>query len=364
MKIVKLSSSFTGRMDKSTSAIIWIAIAALLILIAFTKKSIFPERFFFDEEAIWSFMQYAPRFNIGEAYSSTAAFYKLLGASPQSNTFIALSCLGIIFTIYRSTQYEKITSIDFVTLMLIIYFGILSMTYMTLLSKDLIVFLILYSFIPLARNGMRGLVLWTLVAALYAAYFRLYWILFLLEFWGVFFLLRFRNHPILLLLYIPLSLLALSIAFKVLLGVELDSFRTSINDVREADNARTMILPWVSGSGIFSGWINSSITWATLIVPIPLAVLITPYYLSITLFILMFYYKLWKKALNKLDFKNNLSGSSSALLIISFTAIQSIFEPDYGSYLRHLTPFFPVFLYAILTPSLQNKQKSSACIKT
>ncbi|EOA1112542.1 hypothetical protein ACHM6P_005110, partial [Escherichia coli] len=32
-------------------------------------------------------------------------------------------------------------------------------------------------------------------------------------------------------------------------------------------------------------------------------------------------------------------------LILSFSALQSIFEPDYGSYVRHLSPLYPLFFY-------------------
>ena len=41
----------------------------------------------------------------------------------------------------------------------------------------------------------------------------------------------------------------------------------------------------------------------------------------------------------------------SAALLVAYLTVQSFFEPDYGSYLRHLTPMLPLLLAVVLTRS-------------
>ncbi|MFL6702024.1 MAG: hypothetical protein ACJ8I3_07130, partial [Paraburkholderia graminis] len=44
--------------------------------------------------------------------------------------------------------------------------------------------------------------------------------------------------------------------------------------------------------------------------------------------------------------------------IVSFLATQAIFEPDYGSFLRHLSPISPLMLYLLL--SSRSERESEA----
>lgn len=48
---------------------------------------------------------------------------------------------------------------------------------------------------------------------------------------------------------------------------------------------------------------------------------------------------------------------SMLCFILAFTTIQSVFEPAYGSYVRHLSPLYPLFFYVLFVARRQNNPK-------
>ncbi len=158
------------------------------------------------------------------------------------------------------------------------------------------------------------------------------------------------RKPVYVFIFAFLSLLMLAIAFKAGLGVDVDNFRNIVNDTRMDSSdvaARSMIQQWISGGGFIGGWLNVCITWLTFMVPIPLILELSPYYLVISALLILLYYKFWKIVKIELVLKNNHFMRACICLILAFTIIQSVFEPDYGSYVRHLAPFYPIFFYVI-----------------
>ncbi|MEI4926597.1 hypothetical protein Q8G50_29230, partial [Klebsiella pneumoniae] len=137
---------------------------------------------------------------------------------------------------------------------------------MTLLSKDFIVLLIIFPFISFSRTN-RGLLLWSFIALIYAYFFRTYWILIVSLFWGIYLVLPFLRKGYSLFLIIIMALLVISFLFNNVMGVEVDSFRRSVNELRldgNVENAKTMILPFFDSGGVFWGWINVVLTWITM----------------------------------------------------------------------------------------------------
>ncbi|NWB91932.1 hypothetical protein [Pseudomonas agarici] len=353
MKIIRINF-FSKPMSNSSSNYLWVLATTFLFVFSLIKENLLPERFFYDASAISNFIQRKADFTIGDSYASTAAFYSIFSVTDNS---IFLSTISAILTflsfyIYSSkSNSSRLTSLEFSS---VIFFMFLSLTFMTMISKDLIVLIIVTPFIYFVKKGTIGLLTWSLLALLYAVYFRAYWFLFIAMFWGVYLLLGFTRKPSLLLIAIPSALLILSFIFSYALGTDLDNFRMTINNYRLDNNyedTRTAILPWIAGSGPIISWINTVITWFTLIIPIPLIILFSPYYLIISFFIMLMFLKFWKKIINEIKERRSPEIAACGSLIISFTAIQSVFEPDYGSYVRHLAPLYPMVFFVILKDS-------------
>ncbi|VVO03213.1 hypothetical protein [Pseudomonas fluorescens] len=362
MKLIKLKLSSSKKTSSIFSGTLWAALIFLLLLLALMNEYILPRYFFYDSRTISSFIKLGTGFASGDSFSSTAAFYTLFGVERNSIPFSLVSFFTVFLTFNFYLKKSKARSLDFFEFTLIAFLAVLSMAYMTALSKELIVLLFIAPFIFFSKRGLPGLIAWSFIALAYAFFFRTYWFLLIAMFWGIYIVFRFSRSVAVLIAAIPIALFALAVFFVFYLGVDLDSYRTLVNDVRIEsgdEDARTMILPWVQGGGVLTGWLNSFITWITLMVPLPLFLLFSPYHMLISVLISILFYKFWKAALLEFHSKKSPEKAACFSLVISFTALQCIFEPDYGSYVKHLSPFFPMIVYAILKDTSASASKGT-----
>ena len=350
MKIITTDIFSIAAKPKIVALLFWIVIIFALLVFAIFKQHILPKYFFFDEITITQFMQWGAQFKPGDSYASTATFFSMLGADRTSLWFPIFSAVFIIAQYLYHLKKSKARNFTLIEMVLFVFLAFLSITYMSMLSKELIVALVIAPFVFFARRGLPGILTWCMIALLYATYFRTYWFIMIPIFLGLYSIFNVTKKPIYLILSVPLTLLALSFAFSIFLGMDLDNFRTSVNDYRidaGDNNARTMILPWIDGGGPLLSWLNSTITWVTLMIPVPLFILLSPYYLLIAFLVTVLFYKLWIAFFQIFAHKSQPDIAACSALIISFTATQSIFEPDYGSYVKHLAPLYPLCLYVI-----------------
>ncbi|ATA18623.1 hypothetical protein EDC48_102398 [Gibbsiella quercinecans] len=339
-------------LDAYSSLIIFILIIMAMVCFSMFKEKIMPAYFFFDQVTIGEMMKYTHQFSIGNSYGSTAYFYRLLGVEPQSILFSLVSSLLIMITYLFMLSKVRGGHLNIADAAVFLFFCFVSIINMTWLSKDFIVFLVMSPLLIAFYNKKIGFTLWTVAALVYACYFRTYWFLFLLEFMGLFIASRFVKKSKSIFIVCLLSLLFLAIAFQYGLGMEVDFFRTSVNEGRLDNNNsgyNTIITPWVGTGNPILGWINVTITWISFYIPFPLILLFSPYYLLISGFIILMFYRIWQNIGVLLRSDNNSLQLILSLLVISFTVVQSIFEPDYGSYVRHLAPFYPIMFYTYLS---------------
>lgn len=347
-------------LDAYFSFFIWLCIALFFPIVALFKEKIFPPYYFWDANTINNFILVKSGFTKGDSYASTAAFYQLINVAKGSAIFPVISSLIIslfFFWMLKKSRADKMTLIDFAMLL---YCMLLANVYMTLLSKDFIVMLLIIPFVLLAGRGLLGLVIWSLLVLVYAYYFRSYYILILCQFWGLYFLFSKVKKPLSILFMIFVFMFCLSIAFKVGLGVDLDDFRNLVNDVRAESSSftvNTMIVSYIPGGGLIIGWLNVFVVWLCMMVPIPLILTFSLFYLIIAFFISMLFYRVWKATAVELKNKNNPLMKSMLCFILAFTTIQSVFEPDYGSYVRHLSPLYPLFFYVLFVARRQKNPK-------
>lgn len=367
MKIITSDIFSFAAKPKIIALLFWIIIFFALLGYATFKKYILPNYFFFDENTITQFMKWGAQLKPGDSYASTAKFFNLLGVDKTSLWFPPLATVLIIgqyLSYLKQTKVRYFTTLEVVLFVFLIF---LSVTYMSMLSKEFIVALVIAPFVFFARRGLLGILTWCIIALLYATYFRTYWFIMIPIFLGLYSVFMVTRKPLYLILSVPLTLLALSFAFSLFLGLDLDNFRTIVNDYRidsGDNNARTMILPWVNGGGPVLSWVNATITWVTLMIPLPLFILLSPYYLLIASLVAALFYKLWIAFFQVLADKSQPDLAACSALIISFTAIQSIFEPDYGSYVKHLAPLYPLCLYVIFKSRTLLPAKKAATQRT
>jgi hypothetical protein len=186
--------------------------------------------------------------------------------------------------------------------------------------------------------------------------FRIYWILVLVGFLVMLFVGRFK--PRWLRNYLSISLLSLgfSLALFYLFGLNPDYFRSFVNDFRVGSiDATTIIQPYVEGPQPWVGAVNNLLVFAFLFVPLPL-LFIGGWSYALIFLCVSFLWFTFSRAYFKASSAGHMPTSSvkAFYFLLSFVAVQSIFEPDFGSALRHLSPLMPLMLVAISQPNNQN----------
>jgi len=139
----------------------------------------------------------------------------------------------------------------------------------------------------------------------------------------------------------------LALLFQFSRGESLDALRLVANQDRLATpDAQTIISPVFSGSSFWSGVLNTFVTQFRLALPLPLAKY-GPLYAIAAVTIA----SLWTGALVpfvRRPFQEHSRGAQRAFAIsIAFLIAQAAFEPDYGSYVRHLAAMLPITLLAM-----------------
>lgn len=338
--------------DAHMTLMLFLLLFMLMIVVAMGKEYVMSPYYFYDQKTLFEIMKFTYSFRPGNSYGSSAYFYKLLGFEQSSVFFALLSSLMIMATYVFILIKVRGGQLNILDLGVFLFFIFLSVINLTWQNKDFIVFLVMLPLLITFFHRATGLIIWTCFAIAYAYYFRTYWFLFLLEFYGLFLASRIIKSGRGLFILCLLSLLALSITVSVVLGVDADSFRTSVNEIRlerDESGTNTIITPWVGAGNPLLGWINISITWITFFIPFPLILLLSPYYLVISSFIILMFRRIWQVIDCVMADKSWPLLTIYALIVIAFTVIQSMFEPDYGSYVRHLAPFYPLMFYVYLS---------------
>lgn len=190
--------------------------------------------------------------------------------------------------------------------------------------------------------------------ALLGAFFRQYWILIL----GIYLAIRwippsglrvfgrrlsYRN-PAIFISLIAICSCALSLAIAVFTGDGGDHFRTAVNQIRLSDdNTATLIPQYIKSSGIVGGSLNNLLTTVFIVFPVPLFVMLKPYYFASALLLFVLWSNLAVGYCKLRVGKDQLMQRAVALLV-GFLIVQGVFEPDFGSVLRHLVPLVPLLI--------------------
>lgn len=141
-------------------------------------------------------------------------------------------------------------------------------------------------------------------------------------------------------------------------GDPADYFRTAVNE-GEARQATTgsIIGRFIDLPEPFGGVVNVVLTTMFFIVPLPMAAKFSPYYLVIGLLFAL----VWISAVaaatatarahggdrHRVPVRDRRMMARFAAVPLSFLVVQGLFEPDWGSALRHATPMVPLIVGAV-----------------
>lgn len=330
----------------------------VMLLVAFYKESIFPPNYFFDSYTILDIIESGSDLTPGASYSSTAYIYDLLGINSVGDVKFTLPVIGfsaylLLFLIAINKANANICSAS--TFAVISFFSVMAMVYLTTFSKDLFIVFLNIAFIILIGRR-RGLVAWIFLALLYSYYFRNYWALIILLFLTLRTLQSITKSPTRLMITLASFFLLLAVLFPIILSTDLNGFRQTVNESRldrgVGEDAKSMITAYFPLGFVPFEAANAIVTWLFLMFPLPLLFSLSPTYWLIFLFFSICFFQYWKNLFRYFSTARGDKVSGDIYLFtLSMLLVQSIFEPDYGSYVRHLSPFYPFLIYTMLFPT-------------
>lgn len=317
---------------------------------------ILPEQYFYDGEYIRSLL--ATDLNPTQAFDTfvnTAWVFAMLGFradTPREITSLSLFMLAFIPTAawflagLGRLQYWGLALLGIWVAVGSIYQGQLSKEVIALWFISLILYVV----------GFRRPVAWLafVIPLIYAVAFRPYWIV-IAAFWALFWWLSSRRWAFSLkLLVFAGALVAASSVYYLYRGEHITEIRERLNEFRiGSDVAQSMIVNYLPNNTILHDVANWIISWMFILFPLPVLRLFEPlqwiFFVLVISSVITFYWI----SLNVQRESDRFSPSqlrrvrACLTFMMAFTLVQAIFEPDYGSVLKHMTDLLPMIAYLL-----------------
>ena len=341
---VSESSTETG---KSNYVLVsaYVLSALLSVGLGIFSRSFLPTVYSYDGIQIQALAQGRDYILADQSFQAAANFYELFGLAEQPVLVALIGPLLMSISIWSSLG-NRLVKGDPAAWFISIAGQFLSAIYISWYSKELIALIVLTIFVFVIKKN-EAIALSFLI--LYALYFRQYWLLvvvvyLLIRFLNSTFDFRFRRFAL-----TSSVVLAMSVfAHQFLLGSSLSSIRETTNQFRIGlEDATSIIVVPLKGADVLSTFLNSAYALMNLVFPAQLVFVGRLQYY----FVIIACSALWIVAYKNLyrggRLRPNSSVQKSTLLLQSYLIILSIFEPDFGSYFRHLTPALVILASAI-----------------
>ncbi|WP_062304458.1 hypothetical protein [Demequina subtropica] len=335
-----------------------IAASALFgyVIVVF-RDSLVPAHYSFDAGTIQRLGRSGLEVFGDASYGRVATIYRTLGVI-DDRLFVGLVqytafllTVGLVYLRYRDRSRPPSLVVGPVGALALIFGAV----YMGTFSKDVFVLPVVLVALTV-RATVPGRLLAASAMIVYGAMFREYWFL-VAALYFVFGLESFiRANWRRKLVVTAISVVVVSVVFGIYYGVAPDSLRATANAGRlDLGHAESAITSYVGGPEPFAGAVNNLLAFLFLLIPLPLILKGSIHYLLVGPLLAA----LWCRALV-------LQGATSAprvtdgagrepdqvrhsmAVLFAFVVVQSLFEPDYGSAVRHLTPLLPLALVLLL----------------
>lgn len=318
-------------------------VTVMLIGMGYYANSWVATKYTYDSITIDGFIPAARELLKGDSYNNTALFYKTLHIGFQDHWYravaTALYC-GFFWVAIFAGRPEYFTRSAALVTLCSMYIG---MIYLAQLSKEFWVLVLVMVFFATSVNRWLN-ILWIGLAYGYAYYFRGYWYLVIYMYIWLSVMGRFARRPLHMVALILVGLLAITIAHEIFNGGSILQHREGVNSSRDGSvDAKTLINAPLDMHGIIPDWINSCLIWLQMLVPFKLLKTGAPQHVAsaiimFTLFRMMF--------VGNTEYMRRVYKDVRIYrcfcLFMAYTSVQAVFEPDYGSMLKHMMPLIPL----------------------
>ncbi|CAB3804656.1 hypothetical protein LMG28614_06048 [Paraburkholderia ultramafica] len=347
MRIVKIPGIIGANASPGVSAAVWFVLFVALYAVSAAHETFLPARFLFDEAVIFDRMKTVTSFlAFGDSFDNLAWIFNFFGLENYSISLLGflVSTFGMFFAIWGS----HVRSLRPAEFFLVAFWLVNQTVYIGVPSKELIISILVL--VLLFFSSSRAiLALFVFLAALVAIYFRSYWGITLVATVVLYLGPNGIRKPVSLIFFALVLFVVVAFAFQKAYGESLDFARQNANEWRDPNEVGSIIVQFIPGSGIFIGVANVAITLATFVLPLRLITSGSPLQTlgGIGVFFTFAIVFLRYRAAASL-FPVGRFEKLCFCFLVSFIATQAIFEPDYGSFLRHLSPVSPMVMYLVL----------------
>jgi len=346
------------KINKTTIALFLFYLMGVFIVAI--GPSVIPDYYYADSKTIKILIDTGAQGSIlFSSYYNTAFFYKSIGLGSQPIFLVGLFgytlAFGVTVFLLKKIKWRwhpiPILFLGAWNILLAVYYG--------MYSKEPLAFFIVAT--PLFLAGSRkALFLGGSIILLYGLFFRPYWIL-VLGFCSILFLLityRYKiSVAISLILIIAMGISQIVFSYS---DLYLSDFREELNFTREfKENSKTEIGNIIHNDSPLTDISNSLINWFRLNIPFYLLMVSVFKYLPFIFFQLGNVFLFIYVANNLIRRRNEIEDvlgivawrrvSISISWIISFSFVQGIFEPDFGSFARHQMVLLPMWMVLLAT---------------
>jgi hypothetical protein len=313
---------------------------------AAVNEYVLPDKYFPDSHHIMG-LAMAAAVPSPDGFVTMAWLYRVAGGFDYPiATYLATIAVFFVL-VFRCTGWDDIRQFGMPEMLLFAFGGAEAAIYLAQYSKESVIVLLMLVLVLMPRRVSGELVFVALVCG-YAYLIRQYWFIVAGLYLGLRVLLRApraRWLPI----FLVVSMVVLAFGFKLGMGVSLDSFRTGVN----ASNglyAQSTIRDYIPITGPLGAAANALLTLVLLLVPIPLVLSLSPTYLvfcGIISLLWLCVLQVARAGTRQGWFRADVRLNRAVSLLLAMLTVQAIFEPDYGSYIKHLTPLLPLFFFAL-----------------
>lgn len=324
-----------------------IVIVTILVsfLIAAFGRDFLPSTFYNDDALIQRFMDSSTPLDEG-SFWLTATFYNVVGLNDQETLVAILAVTCFAGTVFIVNPWRYISTAPVLQVAIFCSAILLSAIYLGQYTKELMVVLLIAALF-IFPVGKKFELLWLTLAVAYAYFVRDYWYLVLVLYLGARLLLRRRRSVLFLVSSCMLAVTMIGLLFYYLLDLPLNFYRISVQDYLDA---ATLLVDPLLAESLGGQLLNGYLILFTLWLPWPLFAVGGLIYAGVAIYIAVIWIYLFasvrpRHQSRRLVWSRRVRQSLS--LLLAFVVVQSIFEPDYGSYIKHLVPLLPLLLYVL-----------------
>lgn len=315
---MNIKSLVNLKIDKESYILIWSIIIILNGIFIYNIENILPEKYFYDSYSIIDAIKFQDYSHFDTSYRVTAKIFSIFNFEKLRSYNIILYFISLLFFI--PYLYKNYSSKFYLTFFNVVFLFLASI-YLIRPGKEMLqlfIIILCYQF-----EKLSPLFLIT-GGILFRAYLIIQGIIFI----GLKFYLK-RKNKVLWGILILVLIVIFSLRFPKIVNSVL-GIRERVNLHRlESPDTKTIISDWLDNEGIIFLYLNYLINTLRLLFPIELLVKGIKYF-PYVIFQIWFTKKLW-------NWKN--IKSDKVILLYSFILISGVFEPDFGSFLRHTVPY-------------------------